>query len=110
MVLRYALAGAISGYQRLLSPHKGFRCAHRALHGGWSCSEFGRRAVLRFGVLRFLLLQRRRFVRCASAYAVLQNHAAEPETEYKDFPWKQCLKSKEFDCAATGCCFCFPWW
>lgn len=30
--------GAIALYQRWLSPHKGFRCAHAALYGGVSCS------------------------------------------------------------------------
>jgi len=30
----------ISLYQRYVSPYKGFRCAHRVLHGGDSCSEY----------------------------------------------------------------------
>ncbi|WP_109039885.1 membrane protein insertion efficiency factor YidD [Azospira sp. I13] len=105
MVLRYAFAGAIVGYQRVLSPRKGFRCAHRVLHGGWSCSEFGRRAVLRLGVLRFFVLQSRRFARCAKSAAILQ---ARPDPEYKEFPWKQCLTNKKVDAAASGCCCCVP--
>lgn len=109
MVLRYAAAGAISGYQRFLSPHKGFCCAHRALHGGWSCSEYARRAVLRFGLLRFVMLQRRRFSRCANAYVILQAQPPkEDDVEYKDFPWKQCLKSKGIDYSTEACC-CLPW-
>ncbi|MEI8381254.1 MAG: membrane protein insertion efficiency factor YidD [Planctomycetota bacterium] len=32
------LVSLISFYQRFLSPHKGFCCAHRVLHGGPSCS------------------------------------------------------------------------
>ncbi len=31
---------AITGYQRYLSPYKGFRCAHRVLHQGESCSQY----------------------------------------------------------------------
>jgi predicted nucleic acid-binding Zn ribbon protein len=36
-----AVAG-IDLYRRYLSPLKGFRCAHHALHGAGSCSTFGR--------------------------------------------------------------------
>ena len=32
------LVGLVRFYQRFLSPHKGFCCAHRVLHGGQSCS------------------------------------------------------------------------
>src|SRR4051794_6706306 len=60
-------AGMIAGYQRYLSPHKGFCCAHRALHGGPSCSEFARRVVRRRGVGPLAPLLRRRFARCAAA-------------------------------------------
>ena len=59
--------GMIAAYQRYLSPHKGFYCAHRVLHGGPSCSEFARRVVLRRGVGPLAPLLRRRFARCAAA-------------------------------------------
>ncbi|WP_420029053.1 membrane protein insertion efficiency factor YidD [Photobacterium halotolerans] len=36
--MRVLAIWAIKGYQRYLSPHKGFRCAHAAFHGGQSCS------------------------------------------------------------------------
>ena len=108
MLLRYTIAGAISGYQRHISPHKGYCCAHRVLYGGLSCSEYGRRTVLRYGVVRFLLLQARRFTRCAGAYAALQTRRKETEKEYTDFPWKSCLKSKKADDAAACCCL-WPW-
>ena len=36
--LRRLLILLISAYQRYLSPHKGYSCAHRLLHGGESCS------------------------------------------------------------------------
>jgi putative component of membrane protein insertase Oxa1/YidC/SpoIIIJ protein YidD len=42
----------IRGYQRRISPHKGFSCAYRVAHGGTSCSEAVRQAVVRRGVLR----------------------------------------------------------
>ena len=34
---------SISAYQRFISPHKGWCCAYAALHGGPSCSAYGRR-------------------------------------------------------------------
>ncbi|MDO6704985.1 membrane protein insertion efficiency factor YidD [Photobacterium sp. 1_MG-2023] len=30
---------SIHWYQKYLSPHKGYRCAHAAFHGGPSCSQ-----------------------------------------------------------------------
>jgi putative component of membrane protein insertase Oxa1/YidC/SpoIIIJ protein YidD len=39
-VKRLALA-AIRGYQRWISPRKGFRCALRTATGGDSCSAYG---------------------------------------------------------------------
>lgn len=37
---RQIAIACIGGYQRYLSPHKGFVCAHRRLHGGDSCSQY----------------------------------------------------------------------
>ena len=62
-----AAASAIVAYQRFISPYKGFRCAHRALHGGPSCSEFARREVESNGLLRLVPTMRVRSVECAAA-------------------------------------------
>lgn len=62
---------AIDIYQRHVSPRKGFVCAHRVLHGGESCSEFGRRAVMESGVLRALRRLQTRFQECRAAATVL---------------------------------------
>jgi len=93
MVLRFAIAGAITGYQRYLSPHKGFCCAHHTLHGRGSCSSWGKRVVLKHGLLLFSPLMVRRFRSCAAAYVTLmtaqQDGTAPPsntEEEYKDCP------------------------
>lgn len=40
---------AIDGYQRYISPYKGFCCAHRVLTGEDSCSEFAKQAILARG-------------------------------------------------------------
>ena len=59
---------AIRGYQRFLSPHKGFCCAYRAHTGRCSCSVLGYRAVRRFGTLDGLAVLRRRMYRCGVAH------------------------------------------
>ncbi|MGB6170093.1 MAG: membrane protein insertion efficiency factor YidD, partial [Geitlerinemataceae cyanobacterium] len=41
--------GIVRGYQKYLSPHKGFSCAYRKLHGGVSCSEYFRQTIDRYG-------------------------------------------------------------
>jgi len=62
--VRYALAGAIGGYQRWISPYKGFHCAHWTLHGGESCSAFGKRIVIERGLLGFFRGMQARFADC----------------------------------------------
>jgi putative component of membrane protein insertase Oxa1/YidC/SpoIIIJ protein YidD len=64
---------AIRGYQRWISPYKGFRCAHRHLHGGHSCSEFARLAVLEQGVLAALPDIRIQFRECREAALFLRH-------------------------------------
>ncbi|MCB1897118.1 MAG: membrane protein insertion efficiency factor YidD [Rhodocyclaceae bacterium] len=91
----------------MLSPYTEFRCAHRVLHGGWSCSEFGPQAVLRFGVIRFVALQRRRFVRCAQAHAALQAMAEDGGANFKVFPWRACVTRRRVESASDCCCPCF---
>lgn len=126
-------AGIIVGYQRYLSPHKGFCCAHRALHGGPSCSEFARRVVIRRGVGPLAALLRRRFARCAAAarrlravrveWAVHQaagrprplNYAG-PETGRKEEPASDGWKTGCWECgseavalvAVDACCSLVP--
>jgi putative component of membrane protein insertase Oxa1/YidC/SpoIIIJ protein YidD len=61
-----AVAG-IDLYRRYLSPLKGFRCAHHAVHGRGSCSTFGRNVYGRFRFLEATRLLRQRFVECKEA-------------------------------------------
>lgn len=75
---------AISGYQRYLSPLKGYHCAHASLYGGPSCSEFGKRAIQANGLLGGLILLEDRFRACHQAAITLQSSgcpASEPRVE-----------------------------
>ena len=70
-------AWAIEAYQRFISPYKGFRCAHRAVHGRDSCSQFAKRVALKRGILALFPLLRRRFTECGVAAQVLDYEARE---------------------------------
>ncbi|WP_228061460.1 membrane protein insertion efficiency factor YidD [[Phormidium] sp. LEGE 05292] len=48
--IRQIACTSISGYQKYLSPHKGFSCAHRILYGGESCSAYIKRIVAQKGL------------------------------------------------------------
>ncbi|HHU38454.1 MAG TPA: membrane protein insertion efficiency factor YidD [Propionibacterium sp.] len=63
---------AIGGYQRHLSPRKGYQCAHGALHGGDTCSAAVRRIVRERGVLGGLRPTVAQFVACYQAAALLK--------------------------------------
>jgi putative component of membrane protein insertase Oxa1/YidC/SpoIIIJ protein YidD len=63
---------AITGYQRYLSPHKGFRCAHRALHQGESCSQYVKREVQEEGLMAALRSSRVRFAECKEANQIIR--------------------------------------
>lgn len=61
----------IAGYQRRVSPRKGWSCAHRVAHGGPSCSAAVRELVARRGVVRAVRPTVARFVACGQAAALL---------------------------------------
>lgn len=69
---RAALA-LIRSYQRHLSPHKGFRCAHAAVHGGESCSAAVRRLVQEDGLRAGWGRITARFVACRAAHTALRS-------------------------------------
>jgi hypothetical protein len=65
-------AAMIRGYQRWISPYKGFRYAHRKLFGGRSCSEFALHEVLDRGVRDALPGIRNQFRECGAAMRILR--------------------------------------
>lgn len=65
--VRSLAIATIGGYQRYLSPHKGFACAHRVLYGGLSCSEYVKQAIAQYGVIQAIALSRQRFQACKQA-------------------------------------------
>jgi putative component of membrane protein insertase Oxa1/YidC/SpoIIIJ protein YidD len=64
---------AITGYQKHISPHKGFVCAHRVLYGGESCSQYIKRVITEDGFKALLIKSRRRFQACLQANRILRS-------------------------------------
>jgi putative component of membrane protein insertase Oxa1/YidC/SpoIIIJ protein YidD len=103
--MRSAIALAISGYQRFVSPYKGYVCAHNSLWGKGSCSEYGKRVVLRHGTLLFVPLLQRRFAACHAAARVLAEQHDKSRQEV-DRCSKQYLGTDV--CVNFACCGCTP--
>jgi len=63
---------AIAGYQKHISPHKGFACAHRLLYGGESCSGYIKRVIAEEGLIAAWDKSQARFQACKQANLVLR--------------------------------------
>ncbi|MHC5594614.1 MAG: membrane protein insertion efficiency factor YidD [Nostoc sp.] len=126
---RQVSAAAITGYQKHISPHKGFACTHRILYGGESCSQYIKRVVAKEGLKAAFVNCRERFQACkqanqilrclaASRYASTQTENSEESTdEEADTQQGQQVSGKVaqkssfisssntdcFDCADLGC-------
>ena len=86
----------INGYQRYVSPYKGFCCAYRVVRGGDSCSEFAKQAILQNGFWHSLRAIRKRFTECKEA-AVYFNTQKEQEKKQRGESKKQgaCQRSAD---------------
>lgn len=72
-LLRAIAIASITGYQKHLSPHKGFSCAHRILYGGDSCSQYIKTAVAQRGLSGAIALSQHRFAACKQAHHILRS-------------------------------------
>ena len=107
---------AITGYQRYISPHKGFKCAHRVLHGGESCSGYVKRQIADYGLKAAFVKSQQRFKACKYANQILRSQIETPElpeeneeTEIpntKTAPIKTPQKSSLFNNDGINCIDC----
>jgi len=81
-------------YQRFVSPHKGFRCAHAAYHGGCSCSQAVKQIVLADGLRKGLRQIRQRFRDCQAAAANIRVAMNEAENGQHTSPPKKRIRFK----------------
>ena len=88
---------AITGYQKHISPHKGFACAHRVLYGGESCSQYFKQVIIQDGFRAALTQSRERFQACKQANYILHAQAEKPEPQNPQSPQKN-PGSNNLDC------------
>jgi len=95
---------AIYGYQRFLSPRKGFACAYRVQNGGTGCSGYAKHAIRDHRLLRAIPLIRARFSACKAAALALSEQRGDDETDKKQR--KKARKSgARSSCIYDGCMF-----
>ena len=70
--IRQIAIASIGGYQKHISPRKGFSCAHRLLYKGESCSQYAKRMVAQQGLVAAIPAVRQRFRACGIANQILQ--------------------------------------
>lgn len=86
---------SISGYQKHISPKKGFACAHRVLYGGESCSQYCKSAIAKYGLFEALKALRRRFASCKQANRILRTRfSSQSSGEDSNFEDKDRLNSR----------------
>ncbi|NET70850.1 MAG: membrane protein insertion efficiency factor YidD [Sphaerospermopsis sp. SIO1G2] len=112
----------ITGYQKYVSPHKGFACAHRVLYGGESCSQYVKRVMAKKGVKAALAKSRVRFQHCKQANFILKSQVESQKSpvatrlsQQQDQHQEKARKSYFQECSdqvGTNCCElscdCFP--
>ncbi len=106
----------IRGYQRWLSPYKGYSCAYRVYTGSHEgCSGYGLRVIRRYGVFTGYGLLQRRMQRCAKAawrvrkQQQLQRMMAasmRTQTGHCDLPVPDCDVGDVLDCIPDSCPGC----
>lgn len=109
---RSSAAALIRGYQKHISPKKGFSCAYRVLHGKESCSEFIKRTILEQGLIDAIPAAQHRLQACKAANQVLKSKIETPDSNKEaqrrhSEREKQCSNNLAntncLDCTDVGC-------
>ncbi|AJQ96233.1 membrane protein insertion efficiency factor YidD [Gynuella sunshinyii] len=80
----------INGYQKYLSPYKGFKCAHAVLYQDMSCSQAIKQIIATEGLLGGYRNIRRRFSDCRKAYEQLSDKSQKRERRKKGHRCNYC--------------------
>lgn len=86
-------------YQKYLSPHKGFSCAHRVLHDDESCSQYVKRMLTEQDLQVAISLSRQRFMDCKTAKIILRSET----TDQKRRNGWNCGCSPKISCSPESC-------
>jgi len=113
--MRTVVVFLIGLYQKYLSPHKGFRCAHAVRHSGVSCSAAVKDIVVAHGIWRSVPLVQQRFSDCRAAALALRAESEEEKRKRRrrdyddDGDWACCMMESAteacdgVDCSALDC-------
>ncbi|MDD3466624.1 MAG: membrane protein insertion efficiency factor YidD [Campylobacterales bacterium] len=71
----------INIYQKYISPKKGYVCAHRHYHGGDSCSEYTKKCISEFGIIKTIPLFFERLDDCKKTF---NEHQEEERNQSSD--------------------------
>lgn len=106
-LIRSSATSLISFYQRYISPHKGFRCAHRVHHGGQSCSAYAKTAIQTHGLGAAIPLIRQRFSDCGQAAILMKSQASQSELGQPPEKNGKRHQQDHFNCwTDLGTCYC----
>lgn len=100
-MLNRPFAAAITGYQRYISPYKGFCCAYRVKHGGMSCSEYVKQALLQHGIWRAIPIAKQRFGECKLAASAV---VADGNNQYRTLMRRQNRSRQQKRNSSLDCC------
>lgn len=70
---------SIQFYQKNISPYKGYSCAYRHYTGKDSCSEFTKKCILKYGVVKSIPLFKKQIERCKIVYYENQHNHSKPD-------------------------------
>jgi len=101
-VLNPALV-AINGYQKYISPYKGFSCAHRVATGEVSCSEFVKQAISKNGFFSSVQIILDRFTECKKSAIYLNENRAKKDEKKDSKSNKSCTAGDVIACLPTSC-------
>ncbi|WP_460200501.1 membrane protein insertion efficiency factor YidD [Scytonema sp. NUACC21] len=105
---RQISVAAITGYQKHISPRKGFSCAYRILYGRESCSQYIKQAIATEGLRAAIVKSRSRFQACSKANQILlshtQNSDSTEETPNKKRRTSFCSRNRDrqWDCSSSN--------
>jgi putative component of membrane protein insertase Oxa1/YidC/SpoIIIJ protein YidD len=117
-IIRAIAVNSINGYQRYISPYKGYSCAHRLLWGGASCSEYVKQIVAKEDLITAIKKSRQRFRDCTKANRILRSQTTPPDDmenqppnpenpdQIRDNSYNRndrCSSSSQADCACMAC-------
>lgn len=100
----------INGYQKYISPYKGFKCAHAAYYQGDSRSVAIQNIITETGVIDGYPLIRKRFAECRAAYVQLQSehHSKQDKRKTKKGKEKENKCDSCDPCGAAELTSCLP--